>query len=234
MIKNYVVLDLETTGLNPKLDKIIEVGAVKVVQGKQTDFFETMVNPGRKLKEQTTEITGIKDEDLENAPYLEEVLPKLLDFIGENCLVGHRILFDYSFVKKAAVNAKRTFERDGVDTLKIARKYLPDLEHKTLGYLCGHYEIPLNAHRALEDAKATGLLYEKLWEEFGNEENKKDFQPQKLTFQVKKDTPASKAQKERLYQLIEQHKINNDMEIDKLTRSEASRYTDQIYARYGR
>lgn len=234
MIENYVVLDLETTGLNPKLDKIIEVGAVKVVQGKQTDFFETMVNPGRKLKEETTEITGIKDEDLENAPYLEEVLPKLLDFIGENCLVGHRILFDYSFVKKAAVNTKRTFERDGVDTLKIARKYLPDLEHKTLGYLCGHYEIPLNAHRALEDAKATGLLYEKLWEEFGNEENKKDFQPQKLTFQVKKDTPASKAQKERLYQLIEQHKINNDMEIDKLTRSEASRYTDQIYARYGR
>ena len=238
----YVCIDLETTGLNPKVDRIIEIGAVKVVDGVETEVFETFVNPGRSLEEHVKNLTGITDEDLASAPKMKDVLPKLLSFIGDDVLLGHSVLFDFSFVKKAAVNEKMTFEKDGIDTLKIARKYLPELESRSLGYLCGHYQISHNAHRALEDARATVMLYEKLTKQFLTEENEKDFLPVKLIYSVKRDTPASKAQMERLYKLIDKHKIDSEGMPEgmpkklptELTRSEASRYADLILAKYGR
>ena len=76
-------------------------------------------------------------------------------------MLGHRILFDYSFLKKAAVDRKITFERSAVDTLQVARKYLPELPHRNLGYLCQYYEIPHHAHRALEDAESHGPVVPK-------------------------------------------------------------------------
>lgn len=232
---SYVCVDLETTGLNPKTDRIIEIGAVKVEGGKYTGTFETFVNPGRMLETRITELTGITDEQLKAAPAIEEVLPELLSFLGEHVLLGHSVLFDYSFIKKAAVNNRYTFERSGIDTLKIARKYLTQLESRSLDYLCGHYKIPHKAHRALEDAKATCVLYDRLWENFGKEdESDKFFAPAKLIYQVKKETPITPAQKERLYKLIVRHKLSVEYDLDKLTRSEASRYTDLIVAKYGR
>ena len=233
MINTYISIDLETTGLNPKTEKIIEIGAVKVVDGICVDTFSAFVNPGRKLEERIVELTGIHDEDLAEAPSIEEVLPKLLEFVGDFCLLGHSVLFDYSFVKKAAVNQKLTFEKEAVDTLKIARKYLADLEHRNLDYLCGYYKIPHHAHRALADAEATHELYKKLAEDFYTEEEIL-FVPQQLHFQVKRDVPITKPQKERLYRLLAQHKIEWDRDVEKLTRSEASRFTDKILAKYGR
>ena len=132
MYDTYVSIDLETTGLNPKRDRIIEIGAIRVEQGEITGEFSTFVNPGRKLEERITELTGIRDEDLAEAPELDEIFPKLLEFMGDLPLLGHSILFDYSFLKKAAVDRKLIFERSAVDTLKIARKYLPDLPHRNL------------------------------------------------------------------------------------------------------
>ena len=234
-VTDYVCLDLETTGLNPKLDRITEIGAVRVRNGMQTETFQTFVNPGRKLEERITELTGITDAQLADAPEIEEVLPAFLEFMGEDILVGHSLLFDYSFLKKAAVNRKLTFEKQGIDTLKLARRYLPQLEHRSLPFLCGYYAIPHKAHRALEDAAATALLYEKLWEEFGECEDAADcFYPHGLHYQVKRDTPITPAQKERLYRLLSRHKIKVDYDVEKLTRSEASRYTDRILAEYGR
>lgn len=233
-IDSFVCIDLETTGLNPKKDKIIEIGAVKVDNGQIVDVFETFVNPHRALDERVVELTGIQNEDLQNAPDISEVLPKVMDFVGQEVLLGHSILFDYSFMKKAAVDHKLKFERLGVDTLKIARKFLPDLESRSLDYLCKHYEIPHVAHRALEDAKATVALYYKLREAFANEETKKDFLAGNLLFQVKRDTPSTKAQVERLYRLIEQHQLTPEIAPEQMTRSEASRYTDRILAKYGR
>ncbi len=159
-------------------------------------------------------------------------------------MLGHSILFDYSFLNKAAVDRKITFERSAVDTLQVARKYLPELPHRNLGYLCQYYEIPHHAHRALEDAKATDRLFRKLAELFYQEEtggqastesvekkaNNNLFEPQPLHFQVKRDTPATKLQKERLYRLAEQHKITLEVDVEKLTRSEASRLADKILA----
>ncbi|MBQ2802958.1 MAG: 3'-5' exonuclease [Lachnospiraceae bacterium] len=230
MTDSYISIDLETTGLEPKHDKIIEIGALQVEKGQITDSFSTFVNPGRKLEERITELTGIRDEDLADAPYIQDVLPKLLAFVGDLPLLGHSILFDFSFLKKAAVNQKLSFERGAVDTLKIARKYLPELESRSLDYLCKYYEIPHKAHRALEDARATHLLYGKLVEQFGGKEPAEGglFVPVQLNYQVKRDTPATKAQKEQLYRLLEQKKINLPVEIEQLTRSEASRLVDKI------
>ena len=235
MINSYTSLDLETTGLDPKEHKIIEIGAVKVKNGKITDRFSSMVLPGRRITERITQITGITQEDLVGAPQIEDVLPDLLAFIGEDILLGHSVLFDYSFVKKAATNLDLPFEKQAVDTLKLARKYLKELESRSLPFLCKHFEIPHHAHRALADAEATHVLYRKLVELFGEKE---DFAategPLPMFYKVKKETPVTKPQKERLYRLIAQHKLIVDYDVEKLTRNEASRFTDRILAEYGR
>lgn len=233
MMRSYVSIDLETTGLNPKTDKIIEIGAVRVIDGERREKFASLVNPGRRLEPRIVELTGLTDGELEGAPYIEEVLPAALAFMGELPLLGHSVLFDFSFLKKAAVNCRLEFEGEAVDTLKIARKYLADLEHRSLDYLCGHYGIPHQAHRALADAEATVLLYECLAGQFYSE-GEALFRPQPLNFKVKRDAPAAKSQKEKLYRLTKQHKITLGLEIEKLTKSEASRCIDKILAQYGR
>ncbi|MBR5247665.1 MAG: 3'-5' exonuclease [Lachnospiraceae bacterium] len=230
MTNSYISIDLETTGLNPKLDKIIEIGGVKVLDGKVTDTFSTFISPGMKLKEQVVELTGIRDEMLTDAPPLDEVMPKLRAFLEELPLLGHRILFDYSFLKKAAVDRKLTFEKKGLDTLKIARRYLPGLEHRTLEFLCNHYGIGHTAHRALGDAMATHELYQILARDYCDRQDDL-FCPKKLIFQVKRDTPITKAQKERLYRLLDQHKIVIDANVESMTRSEADRTIDRIIGR---
>ena len=233
MIDSYVCLDLETTGLDPKKDKIIEIGAVRVRDGEIDAMLEAFINPGRALDERITELTGIVDVQLENAPDIREVLPELLDFIGDDVLLGHSVLFDYSFVKKAAVNEKLTFEKNGIDTLKLARKFLPDLESKSLEFLCRHFEIEHNAHRAIADAKATSVLYKRLAELF-YDGHEADFKPIPLKYNVKRETPVTIPQKNQLYKLLDRHKLKVDYDVEKLTRSEASRIIAQLLAEYGR
>ncbi len=230
---SYICVDLETTGLNPKQDKIIEIGACKVIDGIVVERFETFVNPERKLEERIVELTGIRDEDLENAPTIEMILPQVLAFLEEWPLLGHSVLFDYSFLKKACVNQKIPFERRGLDTLKLARKYLADLEHRSLDYLCEYYKIPHHAHRALADAEATIAVYNLLTEQFYDEKEPL-FTPHLLQFNVKRDCPATAHQKERLYKLLDLHKITPEIDVEKMTKSEASRYTDKILLTYGR
>lgn len=230
-----VCIDLETTGLNPKTDKIIEIAAVRVEAGRVTETFESLVNPGRPLEERIVELTGLTDGLLKNAPDITKILPAAMEFIGEAVLLGHSVLFDYSFIKKAAVNQRIEFERQGIDTLRIARRYLPELESRSLDYLCAYYKIPHRAHRALEDAKATCALYDRLWENFcGTEDAEKIFAPVRLNYQVKRESPITPAQKERLYKLLMRHKLITDYDLSKLTKNEASRYTDLILAKYGR
>lgn len=106
MIKEYVAIDLETTGLSAKEDKIIEIGAIKVVDGKEQEIFETFINPGRSISEYITNVTGINDAMVENAPYIDTQIGDLVDFVGNLPLLGHNLIFDYSFIKRAAVNKK--------------------------------------------------------------------------------------------------------------------------------
>lgn len=233
MTDSYVCLDLETTGLNPKRDKIIEIGVIKVKDGEIIGQLESFVNPQRPLDERIVELTGIRDEQLGGAPDIEDTLPELIDFIGEDILLGHSVLFDYSFVKKAAVNQRLKFEKFGIDTLKIARKFLPDLESRSLGFLCEHFGIEHSAHRALADAKATSQLYCRLAELFyeGHEE---EFKPTLLSYRAKRDTPITIPQKQQLYKLMDRHKMKLDYNVEKLTRSEASRIITRLLEEYGR
>ena len=122
---SYIALDLETTGLNPKRDKMIEIGAVRVEDGAETGRFHTMLNPRRELEERITELTGIRGDMLENAPDIVDILEEFLAFCGELPLLGHRIIFDYSFVKRAAVNQGLAFEKNGIDTLTLCRRFMP-------------------------------------------------------------------------------------------------------------
>ena len=247
MIQDYVVLDLETTGLSPKSDRIIEIGAVRVRQGKVEEVYSTFVNPGRLLTEHTIELTGIRDENLLDAPLIEDVLEPFLDFIGNDCLLGHNILFDYSFVKKAAVNHKLSFEKDGIDTLRIARRFLTQVPSKRLGDLCGYYNIPITAHRALGDALATHALYGRLCDEF-YEKEADTFKPHKLIFSVKKESPITLKQKEQLVRLCDryaiilkegqmiapiEHVTATWIDMNTLTRNEASRLYDRVITVYG-
>lgn len=231
MILDFTAIDTETTGLNPKSDRMIEVGAVKVRNGNITERFETLINPGRKLEERIINLTGITQESLKNAPAIEEVLPDLLAFIGDDVLLGHKILFDFSFIKRAAVNHHLTFEKRGIDTLKLARRFLPELPSKKLTSLCEYYGIKYDAHRAASDAVAAAKLYFKLAMQFPDEDA---YEPAELIYKVKRDCPITESQKERLYKLALQHRIEIDYEIDKLTKSEASRITDKIILQYGR
>lgn len=233
MIDSYVSLDLETTGLNPKQDKIIEIGIVKVCAGEITAQMETFVNPGRTLEQRIVELTGIEDKQLADAPDIAEVLPEALAFIGDDILLGHGVLFDYSFMKKAAVNQRLVFEKKGIDTLKLARTFLPELKSRSLAFLCEYYEIEHSAHRALADAKATAVLYHKLAELF-YQGNEAVFEPAALVYHAKRETPITIPQKEQLYKLIDKHKLKVDYQVEKLTRNEASRIMTQLLAEYER
>lgn len=234
-VNTYVAIDVETTGLNPKKDKIIEIGAVKIIDGRETEHFVTFVNPSRKLEEKTVQITGIEQKDIENAKSMQEIAPELIYFLEDLPFVGHKILFDYSFLKRSIMNTNLStgvkFEKNGIDTLKLARKLLPTLPHKTLAYLCRHYGISHQAHRALEDARATGLLFEKLKEAFVHDD---DFCAKNLVYQVKKEGAITKHQIELLRAIFEKHKLVPEVVIETLTKNEASRLYDNILAAYGR
>lgn len=230
---NYISVDIETTGLSPIKDKIIEIGAVKVIEGKIVDQFQTLIDPQMNLSERIVELTGITDEMVTGKDAIEQVIEYFLAFAEELPLLGHNILFDYSFLKTAATKQKKSFERKGIDTLLISRRLHEELPSKTLDSMCSYYGI-LNEHhhRALEDAIASMQLYEKL----GMEEDatQEILAAKPLAYRPKKMEPATTRQKKMLLDLLKYHKIENRQFIDTMTKSEASRAIDKILFQYGR
>ena len=234
MLEDYCVIDLEMTGLNPKHHKILEVAAVRVRKKEIVSECWMMIRKNQLLEEKITELTGIDQEMLAGAKEEDEVLDHFFGFLGEDILVGQNVIFDYSFLKQAAINRKMSFERKAADTLKIARRCLPALEKRTLDALCGYYGIEIgHHHRALDDAKATYLLYERLEKEFGAVQADV-FEPKPLIYKAKRQTPATARQKKHLKELADYHKINLNLEWETLTRNEASRQVDRIISQYGR
>ncbi len=234
MINSYIALDLETTGLNPKKDRIIEIGAAKIIDGKIVDKFDTLVNAEIKLEPTVTKITGITQEMMEDGMDSKQAVKELVEFCEEYTLLGHNIQFDFSFVKRNAVNMGFSFEKMGIDTLKLARRFLPELEKRSLEYLCEYYKIDhINAHRAYCDALATKELYDILTDSFYNVDAKA-FDSYKLIYQVKKEGPITPRQKIHLNDLIKYHKIGLSVNIDSLTKNEASRMIDKIILENGK
>lgn len=237
MLNNYVAVDLETTGLNKKTDKIIEIGAIKFKEGMEPQVYTRFVKPGIHISDQIVNIVGITDEMVEDAPYIDEIIGEFIEFTEDLPLLGHNLMFDYGFLKQAAVNNSYSFEKDGLDTLKIARKYLSNLESRKLDDLCKYFGIAdENHHRAWNDARVTVELYEILCKKFegcGNS-SEKDFIPSPLQYAVKKESPITAKQDKFLRGLIQKHGINFGAEIEKLSKSQASRAIDKIILEYGK
>ena len=188
MLEDYVVIDLEMTGLNAKTDAILEVGAVRVRDGRQTETYGAILKCGR----------------------------------------------DYSFLKQWSVNHGQTFERNAVDTLKLARRFLPAEQKKDLESLCTYFGIGRErAHRALDDAMATGIVLERLKQEYGTVQPEA-FLPYALCYRTKKQTPATGRQMDGLKKYAAHYGIPETEIPEQMTRSEASRLLDRWIAVHGR
>lgn len=164
--QDYVVFDLETTGLSPVTDAIIEISAVKVRGGKVTDSFSTLVNPGRKIPAAASRVNGITDRMVADAPCLKEALERFLPFIRGEILVGHNIhSFDMKFLNAAMQEFyQKDLENDYIDTLYMARSCLKELARHRLVDLAAHFRISTQgAHRALNDC----MMNQKCFEEMG-------------------------------------------------------------------
>lgn len=234
MQNSYVALDLETTGLRPKYDRILEIGAVRVEDGVETETYTALIDSGIPIPESVTELTGITQEMAAGGPGLREAVEGFLAFAGTDVLVGHNLLFDYSFMKRNVINLGGDFERRGLDTLAISRACLPKVQGKALDKLAAYFGIePGRHHRALDDALTASRIYEKLKEQFG-EEKPALFEAVPLLFKIKKEGPITNSQKVYLRDLIKYHRIESNVKIEELTMSEASRMIDAILLRYGR
>ena len=161
---DYVVVDLETTGLSPYYDEIIECAALRVRDGKIVDEFQSLVCPSRPICEFIIQLTGITNDMLEGQPNIKVVLPRLLDFIGNDIVLGHNVGFDVNFIYDAAKGIPGCcFKNDFVNTLRVAKKAIPALAHYRLSDLCEYYSIDSSsAHRALEDCKMTFEVYQRM------------------------------------------------------------------------
>lgn len=157
----FVVLDLETTGLSPRNDEIIEIAAVKYIHGEESAIFETLINPGFEISTMITGITGIENADLEQAPAISEVLPDLIAFLGDAPVVGHNInTFDKKFLQTAYSKVGKEFKNKTIDTLTLARKAMPELPHHRLEDLKHALNITVDvSHRALPDVYTTAEVY---------------------------------------------------------------------------
>ena len=152
----YCVLDLETTGLSFRTEKITEIGIMKIKNGEVIDEFSTFVNPQKPIPQKVIEVTNITDDMVKDAPVIEEVFPKILDFIGDSVLVAHNADFDIGFLKHNAKELGYSLENTYLDTLKLAKQLFPDFKKYKLGIIADKLGIVVEvAHRALDDVDTT-------------------------------------------------------------------------------
>jgi DNA polymerase-3 subunit alpha (Gram-positive type) len=162
----FIVFDLETTGLNPSQHEIIEIGAVKFKAGEKIDEFKSFINPGVRIPAKITEITGINNRMVKDAPGLKKVIDQFVDFAGAGVLVAHNADFDYGFIRTALENLE--MEKDDytvLDTLGLSRAVVKDSKNHKLNTLAKYFGVDLeNHHRALDDAAATAEVLANLLE----------------------------------------------------------------------
>lgn len=234
MLENYVAIDLEMTGLNAKTESVLETAAVRVREGNIAETYTALIRPKKTLSSEIVKLTGITEEMAAGGREEKEVMDEFLRFLGEDILVGHNVIFDYSFLKQWAVNQKISFERSAVDTLKLARKFLPKEQKKDLESLCNYYGIARkNAHRALDDALAAQEILERLKIQFADSEPE-SFLSKPLIYKAKRQTPATLRQKENLQRYAAYYGIQVPPELSSMTRSEASRMMDVWIGQYGK
>ena len=166
IIDNYCVLDLETTGLSPNYDSIIEIGIIKVKENKIVDKYNSLINPGFLINEYITSITGITNEMLKGKPKIIDLKKEVLNFIGNDVLVGHNISFDVSFLQKGF---NEELKNEYIDTLQFCRKLFKELSHHRLTDMSNYLEISRNEHRSMSDCLCTKELYDCIKEKMKND-----------------------------------------------------------------
>ena len=163
--KDYTVIDLETTGLSPRCDEIIELAAIKVRDGVVQASYQQLVKPKEKISDFISSITNITNEMVADAPGIEDVLSEYLGFIGSDVVVGHNVCFDVNFIfDNCASIFGNAFTNNYINTVRVAKRLI-DLPHYRLSDLCAYFDISReNAHRALADCQMTHALVGKLKE----------------------------------------------------------------------
>lgn len=157
---NFIVFDLETTGLSPENNQIIEIGAIKYADGVEQERFHTYVNPEFHIPEEATRINGINDQTVKDAPTIYKAIKMFLDFIGDNYLVAHNSTFDMSFIQTQINQLSLDLINNKViDTLALSRQELNDLPNYKLTTIKKYLNIEVGSHNALDDCYVTAQLY---------------------------------------------------------------------------
>lgn len=173
--ETFVCFDTETTGLSPENEEMTEIAAVKVRGGEVIGEFQTYVNPHKPIPERITELTGISDETVANAPELSEALPAFLEFAGDLPLVAHNAGFDMAFIRKGCKTLGIEREFTAIDTVEMSRILFPDMSRVKLNILAKALKVgPFEHHRASEDAAVLGRIFIKLLEILEKEHNAKN------------------------------------------------------------
>ena len=159
----FVAIDVETTGLSPLYNELIEISAIKYEGAKKLDTFSTLIKPKKEVSRTITNLTGITNKMLEDAPTIEKVMPELIEFIGDNPIVAHNANFDYSFLQN---NSNKSFTNNKViDTVAISRKMLPNLPNHKLNTVARYIGIQEEGyHRAEFDCECCAKIYMKYLE----------------------------------------------------------------------
>lgn len=156
--KIFVAIDVETTGLSPIANELIEISAIKYDGQNKIDTFTSLIKPKAKIPYYITNITGITNEMVKNSPYIEEIMPNLIKFIGENPIVAHNANFDYKFIQNYSNNA---FSKNKlIDTVQIGRILYPNLANHKLGTIAKYIGITEDGfHRAEFDCECCAKIY---------------------------------------------------------------------------
>lgn len=156
-LKSYVVFDTETTGLKPQEDELLEISALKIENGKETGRFSQLLHPSKSINPFISNLTGITNEMVADAPNSSEIMPQFITFVGKLPLVGHNVSFDIHFVNATCERHNLpVFNNIFVDTLQISRILIPDLKHYKLSDLVLFFNLTNDsAHRAWSDCQAT-------------------------------------------------------------------------------
>ena len=235
----FICFDIETTGLSAARDKITEIGAVKVENGIITDKFSTFVNPEMPIPQKITQLTGITDEMVKDAPSQSEAVSAFLEFAGDNVLVAHNAPFDTSFIAKACEDMGREYNYTSIDTVAISRAILTDIKNCKLDTVARFLRLgEFNHHRATDDAEMLAKIFitlcRRLTDDFGitktNDINTKiaggDFKKLPTYHQI--ILVKNKTGLKNLYRLISYSHLNYFYKKPRIPKSELVKYRDGL------
>lgn len=235
----FICFDIETTGLSAARDKITEIGAVKVENGVITDTFSTFANPEMPIPQKITQLTGITDDMVKDAPSQSEAVGAFLEFVGDNVLVAHNAPFDTSFIAKACEDMGREYNYTSIDTVAISRAILTDIKNCKLDTVAKFLRLgDFNHHRATDDAEMLARIFinlcQRLTDDYGitktNDINTKiaggDFKKLPTYHQI--ILVKNKTGLKNLYRLISYSHLNYFYKKPRIPKSELVKYREGL------